>query len=164
LRCVCLAIKFVDVRVIVQLLYGLTTVVRQLKRVYKMQESNDLKWNPSPVTAPTADRSLRHDISGRPTGTDIDAHDMARLGRKQELRRNFKSVSILGLATTTMSTWVALMLTSLFSLINGGRAGTIWVYLASWLCTFALAASLAELASMAPTSGGQYRTSKSVAG
>lgn len=73
------------------------------------------------------------------------------------VRRNFKSLSVLGLATTTMSTWVALTLTSTFSLINGGLAGTIWLYLASWIFTFALVSSLAELASMAPTSGGQYR-------
>jgi len=83
----------------------------------------------------------------------------ARLGRSQELRRNFKSLSVLGLATTTMSTWVALLFTSTFSLINGGLAGIIWLYFISWLCTFALAASLAEMASMAPTSGGRYRKS-----
>ena len=77
--------------------------------------------------------------------------------RSQELRRNFKSLSVLGLATTTMSTWVALLLANAFSLTNGGLAGTVWVYLATWICTFALAASLAEMASMAPTSGGQYR-------
>jgi len=56
-----------------------------------------------------------------------------------------------------MSTWVALLLANAFSLTNGGLAGTVWVYLATWICTFALAASLAEMASMAPTSGGQYR-------
>ena len=89
-----------------------------------------------------------------------DAQDntlMCIIRRSQELRRNFKSLSVLGLATTTMSTWVALLLANAFSLTNGGLAGTVWVYLATWICTFALAASLAEMASMAPTSGGQYR-------
>lgn len=104
-----------------------------------------------------ADERVRVDATGMATGNDADAWDMARMGRSQELRRNFKSLSVLGLATTTMSTWVALLLANLFSLINGGLAGTVWVYFASWLCTFTLAASLAEMASMAPTSGGQYR-------
>jgi amino acid permease len=104
-----------------------------------------------------SDTQVRVDASGVTTGNDADARDMLRLGRSQELRRNFRSFSVLGLAMTTMSTWVAMLMTSLFSLINGGRAGTIWLYLATWICTFALAASLAELASMAPTSGGQYR-------
>jgi choline transport protein len=104
-----------------------------------------------------ADDRVRVDASGMATGTEADAWDMARMGRSQELRRNFKSLSVLGLATTTMSTWVALLLANAFSLTNGGLAGTVWVYLATWICTFALAASLAEMASMAPTSGGQYR-------
>lgn len=41
-------------------------------------------------------------------------------------------------------------------MINGGRAGTIWIYLASGLSTVALVTSMAEMASIAPTSGGQY--------
>ena len=111
----------------------------------------------APFNNNLSDPQVRVDVSGVATGNDADARDMLRLGRSQELRRNFTSFSVLGLAMTTMSTWVAMLMTSLFSLINGGRAGTIWLYLATWICTFALAASLAELASMAPTSGGQYR-------
>ena len=103
------------------------------------------------------DDRLGVDASGLATGTDADAWDMARMGRKQELRRNFKSLSVLGLATTTMSTWVAMLLSSVFSLTNGGLAGTVWIYVASWLSIFTVAASLAEMASMAPHSGGQYR-------
>jgi choline transport protein len=99
----------------------------------------------------------RNDATGTATGTDTDALDMARMGRSQELRRNFKSLSVFGLAITTMSTWMGMLFGNIFSLTNGGLAGTIWVYFASWICTFALAASLAEMASMAPTSGGQYR-------
>lgn len=110
----------------------------------------------SPEDGTLAEETVRKDASGVVTGNDHDALDMQRLGRAQELRRNFKSLSVLGLATTTMSTWVALLLTSTFSLINGGLAGTIWLYVASWICTFSLAASLAEMSSMAPTSGGQY--------
>lgn len=117
---------------------------------------------PAPSSPVDADDRVRVDASGMATGTEADAWDMARMGRSQELRRNFKSLSVLGLATTTMSTWVALLLANVFSLTNGGLAGTVWVYLATWICTFALAASLAEMASMAPTSGGQYRKSRTL--
>ena len=110
-------------------------------------------------SSPMADERVRVDVTGMATGTDADAWDMARMGRSQELRRNFKSLSVFGLAITTMSTWMGLLFGNLFSLTNGGLAGTIWIYFVSWLCTFALAASLAEMASMAPTSGGQYRKS-----
>ena len=103
------------------------------------------------------ERNVDHDVhDGIHTGNSADAFDMRRMGRKQELRRNFKSVSILGLAAVTMATWLALLVGSLFSLTNGGLAGTIWVYLGSWICTMTLVSSLAEMASMAPTSGGQY--------
>lgn len=47
-----------------------------------------------------------------------------------------------------------MIIASSFSLINGGRAGTIWVYIATWLCSITVIASMAEMASMAPTSGG----------
>ena len=105
------------------------------------------------------DERVRNDATGLATGTDNDALDMARMGRSQELRRNFKSLSVFGLAITTMSTWMGMLFGNVFSLTNGGLGGTIWIYFVSWLCTFALAASLAEMASMAPTSGGQYRES-----
>lgn len=119
----------------------------------------DSKGFASPFNSNHTEAQVRVDFSGVATGNDADARDMLRLGRSQEFRRNFRSFSVLGLAMTTMSTWVAMLMTSLFSLINGGRAGTIWLYLATWICTFTLAASLAELASMAPASGGQYRES-----
>lgn len=102
-------------------------------------------------------RNGNKDDDGVRTGTSADAMDMHRMGRKQELRRNFKSISILGLAAVTMATWISMLMANIFSLIDGGLAGTIWVYLASWICTMTLVVSLAEMASMAPTSGGQYR-------
>jgi len=128
-------------------------MAHEMRSVKGITDSTVLAAN----TTLQADGRIRVDDSGIATGTEADAWDMARLGRKQELRRNFKSLSILGLATTTMSTWVAMLLSSVFSLINGGLAGTIWIYVASWLSVFAVAASLAEMSSMAPHSGGQYR-------
>lgn len=124
------------------------------KDVYVEHGGKDVYEHASPVRYPSDDGTLsdeaaRKDASGQMTGTDNDAIDMKRLGRAQELRRNFKSLSILGLATTTMSTWVAMLATSSFSLLNGGLAGAIWLFVACWIGTMALASSLAELASMA---------------
>lgn len=107
-----------------------------------------------------AAQDIEHDdlenVRSKRSGMQQDAIDMRRLGREQELRRNFKTFSILGMATVTMGTWVAMTTNSTFSLINGGLAGTIWVYLGSWLFTVTLVCSLAEMASMAPTSGGEF--------
>lgn len=41
-------------------------------------------------------------------------------------------------------------------LVNGGTAGMIWMYLICWIAFIFIYASMAEMASMAPTSGGQY--------
>jgi choline transport protein len=105
------------------------------------------------------------------TGTSQDAVDMHRLGRKQEYKRNFRSISVVGLSSVIMATWVAFLSSASFSLINGGYAGTVWTYIAVWILTVPVTVSLAEMASMyvtarrivniadrcrAPTSGGQY--------
>ena len=47
---------------------------------------------------------------------------------------------------------------SLFAggLANGGYAGTFWGFLLVWLGTLAAFTTMGELASMAPTAGGQY--------
>lgn len=43
-----------------------------------------------------------------------------------------------------------------FGLINGGTAGLIYCYLGTFLGFIVVIASMAEMASMAPTAGGQY--------
>jgi len=64
------------------------------------------------------------------------------------LQRAFHSVSILGLTCVIMATWEAIFSTGTFSLINGGRSGTVWLYIATWILTIPVSASLAEMASM----------------
>ncbi|KAK4904516.1 hypothetical protein LTR49_026036 [Elasticomyces elasticus] len=102
---------------------------------YEMHHKPDNPYDDCIQSAPDDQRvagdDVRKDISGVHTGTDADVLDMLRLGRSQELRRNFKSLSLLGLSVTIMSTWVALLLTNSFALVNGGLAGMIWTCLAS---------------------------------
>jgi hypothetical protein len=40
-------------------------------------------------------------------GTEVDRRDMLRMGKTQELRRNFGYFSIFGLAMVLMATWEA---------------------------------------------------------
>lgn len=58
-----------------------------------------------------------------------------------------------------MATWEAQFSASEFVIRNGGRAGAIWVYLGAFIGFLTAIASMAEMASMAPTTGGQYRRS-----
>ena len=70
---------------------------------------------------------------GIKTGTNADAVDMHRMGKTQEFKRNFRSFSILGLSSVIMATWVAILGSASFSLINGGLAGTVWLYVGVWV-------------------------------
>ncbi|KAI1909677.1 hypothetical protein LOZ58_005006 [Ophidiomyces ophidiicola] len=87
---------------------------------------------------------------------DRDRDELQRLGKKQVLRRNFAFMSILGFSCTVLITWEGALILFLTGLSNGGSAGLIYGYLVVWIGNFAVFASLSELVSMAPTSGGQY--------
>ncbi|KAK5705709.1 hypothetical protein LTR17_021444 [Elasticomyces elasticus] len=89
-------------------------------------------------------------------GTNYDQHDMKRMGKRQDLRRNFRFLSIFGFTMVLMATWEAQFSASTFALINGGTGGAIWVYIGTFIGFFLAIASMAEMASMAPTTGGQY--------
>ncbi|GAP85115.2 putative amino acid polyamine transporter I [Rosellinia necatrix] len=81
---------------------------------------------------------------------------LARLGKKPVLKRNFGFLAILGFSCTILITWEGSLTLFLSGLQNGGPSGILYGYLVVWAGTFSVFATLAELASMAPTSGGQY--------
>jgi choline transport protein len=80
--------------------------------------------------------------------TSEDTRDMIRMGKTQETRRTFRSVTILGFCMVILSTWEAILATSVFALSNGGTAGLIWGYLIVMIGFGFVVASLAEMASM----------------
>jgi hypothetical protein len=80
--------------------------------------------------------------------TTNDTHDMLRMGKTQETRRNFRSVTILGFCLVILSIWETMLATSVFALLNGGTAGLIWGYLIVMIGFGFVTASLAEMASM----------------
>ncbi|KAK2590155.1 hypothetical protein QQS21_012166 [Conoideocrella luteorostrata] len=87
---------------------------------------------------------------------DADNNELTRLGKKAALKRNFSFLAILGFGCTILQTWEATL--TLFSqgLVNGGPAGIIYGYMFIWIGNMCVFSTLSELASMAPTSGGQY--------
>jgi choline transport protein len=80
--------------------------------------------------------------------TTEDTSDMLRMGKTQETRRNFRHITILGFCMVILSTWEAILATSVFALSNGGTAGLIWGYLIVMIGFGFVVASLAEMASM----------------
>ncbi|KAK6824888.1 hypothetical protein PG987_012382 [Apiospora arundinis] len=83
---------------------------------------------------PASDNKLAEKV-----GTTHDQTDMHRLNKKQQLRRNFRFVSIVGYAVIIGSSWQFSLIVAGVSTLNGGAR---WCYL--------------DMTSMAPTSGGQY--------
>lgn len=73
---------------------------------------------------------LQHDhdavLHEKKGSTSIDGADMTRMGKEQELRRNFKFVGIVGFVTILQATWENVLLSNYFGLLNGGTAGVIW--------------------------------------
>ncbi|KAI7182072.1 hypothetical protein KC352_g23257, partial [Hortaea werneckii] len=88
--------------------------------------------------------------------TEHDLCDMKRLGKKQEFKRNFTFWSALGFVSVYMATWEFVLVSLSVGFANGGFTGLFWCFLTTVLCYSTIVASLAEMASMAPTSGGQY--------
>lgn len=77
-----------------------------------------------------------------------------------KVQRNFRFLTIWGFTMVLMATWEAQFTASSFALLNGGTAGAIYVYIGAFAGFFLAICSMAEIASMAPTTGGQYRKSK----
>ncbi|TKA80392.1 hypothetical protein B0A55_01914 [Friedmanniomyces simplex] len=100
------------------------------------------------------DVSEVHDVQ-RQYNDMMDRIDMDRLGKKQELKRNFRLISIFSFMCVAMSTWVFVINASTSGLAAGGTGGFIAVYIGSSIVYFPIVLSLAEMASIAPTAGGQ---------
>ncbi|KAJ5281057.1 hypothetical protein N7478_006429 [Penicillium angulare] len=100
--------------------------------------------------------TLHEDVSSRRDGTIRDKQDMQRVGRSQELNRNFRFLSILGFTAVLMCTWEAVLFGSSTGLTDGGKGGMIYSYIGTLVGFSFVILSMAEMASMAPTSGGQY--------
>lgn len=90
------------------------------------------------------------------TKGERDAQVLARLGKKSVLERRFGFLSILGFTCTILITWEGSLILFTTGLTNGGSAGLVYGYLLVWIGTIAVFTTMAELASMAPTAGGQY--------
>ncbi|KAK5681066.1 hypothetical protein LTS10_006826 [Elasticomyces elasticus] len=58
-------------------------------------------------------------------GTASDEQEMRRMGKVQELRRNFKFIGIVGFVTILQATWQNTLLANWFGLTNGGQLSAL---------------------------------------
>lgn len=85
-----------------------------------------------------------------------DDQALARLGKKQVLKRRFGFVSIVGFAMAELITWETVLTLFYEPFENGGPAGAFYGYIIACLSTLSVYTVISELASMAPIAGGQY--------
>lgn len=88
-------------------------------------------------------------------GTSADKHDMDVLGVKQVLRRNYRLVPMLGFSSIAVISWEIAPVLLGYALIDGGSAAVFWGLVVGAVGFSLVYASLAEVASMFPTAGGQ---------
>ena len=71
------------------------------------------------------------------------------MGKRQQLRRVSRFLSIVGFVMVLQSTWESILLAAQYGLVNGGTAGVIWVTVAvvaaGALCMIASMASVASM-------------------
>ncbi|MCJ1419764.1 hypothetical protein MMC32_006120 [Xylographa parallela] len=96
------------------------------------------------------------DNRGQWGDTQHDIFDMQRLGKRQEFKRNFGFLATLGFVSIYLATWEYVLVSLSAGFINGGFGGLFWTFIGTVICYATIVASLAEMESMAPTSGGQY--------
>ncbi|KAJ5550591.1 choline transport protein [Penicillium sp. DV-2018c] len=96
-----------------------------------------------------------HEINS-PTSAELDDANLVRMGKRPVLKRNFGLMSILGFSCTILITWEGIVVLFLQAYSNGGPAGAVYGFIFVWFGVASTFVVLSELASMAPTSGGQY--------
>ena len=82
--------------------------------------------------------------------------ELAALGHQAELKRNFSTLSMLGLAFAILNSWTALSASLSLALPAGGPTSVIWGLVTAGFFSLCLAVGLAEMLSAYPTAGGQY--------
>lgn len=77
-------------------------------------------------------------------------------GHVQELDRNFSLLAAAGVGLVVGNVWPAVGGSILVAIFNGGPPGVIYEFIAVSVFYWIVAASIAELASAIPSSGGVY--------
>ena len=118
----------------------------------ELTTSNDIgeKPNAQIEIEPASDTESNNEaaIQEQKGGTRHDVYNMSRMGKRQELLRNFRFISIVGFVMVLQSTWESVLLAAQYGLINGGTAGLIWMTVGVIVGAMCMIASLAEIASM----------------
>ncbi|TQV91239.1 GABA permease [Cordyceps javanica] len=99
-------------------------------------------------------RSSGGDKATRSNRADVE--NMRRMGRSQELVRNFRMFSMASFAAMATASWEFGVFQMQPGLVDGGRPGLLYSSLWGFVGFLPIYLSMAEMASMAPIAGAQY--------
>jgi amino acid transporter len=97
-------------------------------------------------------------------GLNDDEKLLASLGYKQEFKREFSTLTTICYTTSVMGVVASFSATLNFPLDAAGHVGVVWAWFLGSIMVWSVAASLAEMSSSMPTSGGLYYFSARLAG
>ncbi|KAI9653233.1 MAG: hypothetical protein M1821_007664 [Bathelium mastoideum] len=119
----------------------------------KSKEASSEKFTPSVPT-----------VLGAPMATieDDDERLLARIGYKQELRREFTKWSTVSYAISILGVLGSVPATFGSPVTVGGPATAVWAWFVGSCMAMCIASSVAELVSAYPTAGGMYFVTKHV--
>jgi hypothetical protein len=165
------------------LIMSRTTETSDLGQTHDYNVTKDRNWTKEKAAATkstypviASGSEISGTLKGKWRGTDQDQHDMFSLGRIQELRVSSSpqndllllcSLFVNALAELFLLVYdglhsdaslyleITLILLS-YALVDGGTAGLLWGYVVVGIGFLLVYSSLAEVAAMAPTAGGQY--------
>ena len=109
--------------------------------------------SPRRVSKPIATIEPLEGVSDKLPDAD---EELARLGYKPELKRNLGLVAILGLSFSIMAAPFGLSVAFSYGLTNGGPVAILWGWVLVSCISLCIAASLGEICSVHPSSGGPY--------
>ncbi|MCJ1318976.1 hypothetical protein MMC15_004308 [Xylographa vitiligo] len=98
-------------------------------------------------------------LAAEPAAEVVQSQDEAVLayyGKRQQLRRNFGLLSVVGLTCTILITWEGILSVLEAGLLNGGPSGLIYGFIFAWVGSIMQVLTMAEMGSMIPLAGGQY--------
>src|SRR5271170_3488334 len=94
--------------------------------------------------------------SGSPESTGEKGLIINESSHVQEFDRNFSLLSLAGVGLVVGNVWPTLGGSVLVAIFNGGLSGVLYEFIAVSVFYWIVAASIAELASAIPSSGGVY--------
>lgn len=97
-----------------------------------------------------------------PQPSDSDTLLLARIGYKQELRREFSKYSTISYAISILGVLGSVPATFGAPLASGGPATAVWCWFLGSCMAMCIGSSVAELVSAYPTAGGMYFVTKFV--